>query len=114
MPEPSLDTLLQAIQQVQSTVGQFREEQTLVREEQTLVREELTRMRVDIMERIERLQDDVTNLRDDAFVTFARAERVERATRETTNGIGQELSGMHRQIRRLQDEVRILRGEHGA
>jgi predicted nucleic acid-binding Zn-ribbon protein len=107
MPEPSLDTLLQAIQQVQSTVGQFREEQTLVREE-------LTRMRVDIMERIERLQDDVTNLRDDAFVTFARAERVERATRETTNGIGQELSGMHRQIRRLQDEVRILRGEHGA
>jgi predicted nucleic acid-binding Zn-ribbon protein len=107
MPEPSLETLLQAIQQVQSTVGQFREEQTLVREE-------LTRMRVDIMERIERLQDDVTNLRDDAFVTFARAERVERATRETTNGIGQELSGMHRQIRRLQDEVRILRGEHGA
>jgi hypothetical protein len=107
MPEPSLETLLQAIQQVQSTVGQSREEQTLVREE-------LTRMRVDIMERIERLQDDVTNLRDDAFVTFARAERVERATRETTNGIGQELSGMHRQIRRLQDEVRILRGEHGA
>jgi predicted nucleic acid-binding Zn-ribbon protein len=107
MPEPSLDTLLQAIQQVQSTVGQFREEQTLVREE-------LTRMRVDIMARTERLQDDVTNLRDDAFVTFARAERVERATRETTNGIGQELSGMHRQIRRLQDEVRILRGEHGA
>jgi predicted nucleic acid-binding Zn-ribbon protein len=107
MPEPSLETLLQAIQQVQSTVGQSREEQTLVREE-------LTRMRVDIMARTERLQDDVTNLRDDAFVTFARAERVERATRETTNGIGQELSGMHRQIRRLQDEVRILRGEHGA
>ncbi len=97
----------------------FREELAGVREEQKRfleelagVREEQKRLRVDLMARMDRLQDDMSGLRDDAFVTYARVERVEKATREQIQGLAAEISGMHRQIRSLQDEVRILRGDH--
>ena len=122
MADPNFETLLGAIHGVKTSVEELRPLKASVDELRQNVaelrqnvdglREELTRTRVDVMDRIDRLQDEVTALRDEAFVTFSRAERVERVSRDTTSGLSAELSGMHRQIRRLQEEVRTLRGEH--
>ena len=112
MADPNFETLLHAIHEIKGSVGGLRQDFGGLRQDFDGLRQEQTRTRVDVMARIGRLQDEVTTLRDEAFVTFARAERVERVTRDTTRGFSDELSGMQRQIRRLQEEVRTLRGEH--
>lgn len=126
MAEPSSEILLSAIHAVQAGVdnlrrdfGELRQETTQLRQETTqlrqdvdTLRQEQTRTRVEVMARIDRLQDDLTSMRDESFVTYARAERVERVSSDAIRSLSDELSGMHRQIRRLQEEVRTLRGEH--
>jgi uncharacterized coiled-coil DUF342 family protein len=85
------------------------------------LRTEISALRVDVIARIDRLQDAVTAMRSDAFVSFQRSDRVEKAadnTREELNHTRQELralieevSGMHKQIYRLQTDIRRLKGE---
>ena len=78
------------------------------------LRSEVGRLRGDMMARMDRLQDGFNALRDDGTVNFARTDRVESITRgsaDEVRAMGVELSGMHRQIQRLQSDVRSLRGE---
>jgi predicted nucleic acid-binding Zn-ribbon protein len=69
---------------------------------------------VAVMERLDRLQNAITAIRDDIGVNFARASRaieVNDHTRAELRTLGSEVSGMQRQIQRLQSDVRELRGE---
>jgi hypothetical protein len=71
-------------------------------------------LRGDLMDRIDRLQDGVSGLRDDIGVNFARSDRVdERSTgiEREVRAVVLEVSAMHRQIQRLQTDVRTLKGE---
>ena len=74
----------------------------------------LTTLRSDLMEPMHRLQNSMTLLRDDISVNLAGVETVRRAndnTREELRALGDVVSAMHRQIHRLQTDVRELRGE---
>jgi predicted nuclease with TOPRIM domain len=78
------------------------------------LRGEVDRLRGDVMARMDRLQDGFNALRDDVTVNFGRTERSEsvvRASVDEVRAMGVELSGVHRQIQRLQSDVRHLRGE---
>lgn len=78
------------------------------------LRGEVDRLRGDVMARMDRLQDGFNALRDNVTVNFGRTERAEttvRASADEVRAMGIELSGMHRQIQRLQSDVRHLRGE---
>ncbi len=71
-------------------------------------------LRSDVMERIDRLQNVVTLIRDDVAVNFGSSSAVKLAndnTREELRALGDVVSAMHRQIQRLQTDVRELRGE---
>jgi chromosome segregation ATPase len=86
---------------------------------------ELIKTRSDIMARIDRLQDDVTSMRDDLWVTFNRADRIEKKVESNLDGsrdvlrshseqlrsLSDELGGVQRQIHHLQNEIRHLKGE---
>jgi hypothetical protein len=66
------------------------------------------------MDRMDRLQGTVTVLRDDISVNFAATERSERIAHGASAAVrlmAEQLSGMRRQIRKLQTEVRALRGD---
>jgi predicted nucleic acid-binding Zn-ribbon protein len=108
MSEPTLTDVLSAITTMQGSMTTMQGSIAQLRGE---FREELTRLRVDVMARIDRLQDDLTHFRDDNFVTYARVERLGETTQASVQGFEKEISGIHRQIRNLQDEVRQLRGE---
>lgn len=78
------------------------------------LRGELTQLRVDVMARMDRLQDTVTGMRDDIAVNFVRADRAVDAAEANARQVeilGREISGMQRQIQRLQSDVRTLKGE---
>ncbi len=73
-----------------------------------------TGLRADVMERIDRLQNAVTLIPDDIAVNFGSSSAVKLAndtTREELRALGDVVSAMHRQIQRLQTDVRELRGE---
>jgi len=70
--------------------------------------------RADVMERMGRLQNALTLIRDDIAVNFGASSAVKLAndnTREELRALGDVVSAMHRQIQRLQTDVRELRGE---
>jgi hypothetical protein len=72
------------------------------------------RVHTDVMDRIDRLQDTITTVRDEHAVNFGTAERAERIalnTREEVRAMGEQISAMVRQIRRLQSDIREIRGE---
>jgi uncharacterized coiled-coil DUF342 family protein len=74
---------------------------------------EIRSLRGDLMDRIDRLQDDVSSLRDDIGVNFARSDRVDdRSTgiEREVRAVVLEVSAMHRQLQRLQTDVRTLKG----
>jgi hypothetical protein len=78
------------------------------------LRGDVDRLRVDVMARMDRLQDGFNAVRDDVMVNVDRTDRVEaiaRASADEVRAMGAELSGIHRQIQRLQSDVRHLRGE---
>ena len=63
---------------------------------------------------MDRLQDLVTVIRDDITVNFGASEQVKRVadnTRDELRALSDVVSGMHRQIQRLQTQVRELRGD---
>ena len=97
-------TVLTAITQLQKDVAQLQRDVAQLQRE-------TTRLRTEFGDALERIQDSIRQLRDDAQATYARLERVEKTTAEQINGLIQEISVIHRQIRSLQEEVRILRGD---
>lgn len=74
----------------------------------------LGQLRAVVMERIDRLQDSMTAIRDDIAVNFGTADAAQRAndnTRSELRSLAEILTGMQRQIQRLQTDVRTLKGE---
>jgi len=81
---------------------------------QTRLEEGQVKLRVELMGRMDRLQDVITGLREDVAVNFGRADKAELAAhnvREEVRALGEVVSAMHRQIQRLQTDVRHLKGE---
>lgn len=79
-----------------------------------LLRSDVTLIRSDVMARMDRLQDSVTLIRDDIAVNYGSTSAVKLAndnTREELRALGDVVTAMHRQIQRLQTDVRELRGE---
>lgn len=83
-----------------------------------LLRGELAQTRTEMTTRMDRMQDAITALRDDVNVNYQRANRAEDVAQKGIDGmqsvyrhLSEEVAGMHRQIRRLQADVRMLRGE---
>ena len=75
---------------------------------------DLTRLRVDMMAGMDRLQDSLTAIRDDISTNYGTAEAAQRAndnTRTELRALGEVVSSLVRQIRRLDSEVRILKGD---
>jgi chromosome segregation ATPase len=80
-------------------------------------RQELTadidRLRFDLMERLDKHSAILTALQDDITVNFASADVAQRAndhTRQELRGLREMVSGMERQIRRLQERVAAIEG----
>ncbi len=121
MAEPSFQDLLTAVTAVCVEVGKVRTDVTQMQADMkqmqgdvTQMRGELTQLRVDVMDRIDRLQDALTLQKDDLVVNYGaadRAEKIARAAQEETRALGDIVTPMIRQIRRVQDDVRHPRGE---
>ena len=75
---------------------------------------QFTRLRADVMERVDRSQDVLTLQRDELTVNFSsgeRAERIAKAAQQEVSSLSEVIGAMHRQISRLQSDVRQLKGE---
>ena len=73
----------------------------------------LVRLRADVMDRIDRLQDALTVQQEEAVVNFAvadRAERIALSARDEARSMAEQLTAMMRIVRRLDSDVRQLRG----
>src|SRR5215472_36249 len=71
-------------------------------------------LRADLMTRLDRHAEMLNAIRDDVAVNFGTADAVKRAnenTREEVRALGDIVSGMHRQIHRLQTQMREVRGD---
>ena len=80
----------------------------------TQLRGDLTQLRVDLMARMDRLQDQLALQQDADIVNHGAAERAERIAMGASaevRAMGEQVSGMVRQIQRLQTDVRQLKGE---
>jgi phage shock protein A len=128
MAEPTIQDVLTAIAaltgevgkirtdvaQVRGDIAQLQGDVAQVRGDMSRFQNDVTQLRVAVMERIDRLQDALTLQRDELVVNYGAIERVERlarAAQEETRALGEMITPMIRQIRRLQDDVRTLRGE---
>ena len=75
----------------------------------TRLEAELTRLRADLVTRLERMGDSLTAIRDDIATNFGTAEQAQRAndnTRSELRSLNNVVMAMHRQIQRLQADVR--------
>jgi uncharacterized phage infection (PIP) family protein YhgE len=73
-----------------------------------------TSLRVDLMARMDRLQDGLTAIRDDIGVNIGAVEAGRRAndnTRDDLRTLGEQVSVMWKQLKRLQTDVREIRGD---
>ena len=71
-------------------------------------------LRTDLMGRMDRLQDALTVIRDDIGVNMGRADqghRVADNVRDELRALNDVVSGVIRQVQRLQSDVRGLRGD---
>jgi len=69
-------------------------------------------LRVDLMARMDRLADALTLIRDDIAVNMGAAEAMERAndnTRADLRTLGEQVSVMWKQIKRLQTDMREIK-----
>ena len=110
-------SLQQGQEALRGDVAVIHSELAGIKEHQEWLATDITRFRTDTMDRIDRLQDRVTvglsALQDDTIVTETaneRAERIALAVQAETRSLAEMITPMTRQIRRLQDEVRALRG----
>ncbi len=106
--------VMERVAQSHAEIDQPRAEMGKLRTEVGQLRAEMGRVCADVMGRIDRLQDKTTTMRDEDAVNFGAAERAERIalnTREEVRAMGEQISAMVRQIRRLQSDIREIRGE---
>ena len=71
-------------------------------------------LRVAVMARLDRVENTMTSVHDDLVVNLARTNRAHDAiehTREELRAVNQEVTMMWRRIRRLETEVREIRGD---
>ena len=113
-----ITTMRGDITSIQGDVATLQSDMVDVKDNQHQMASDITRFRTDIMDRIDRLQDsvttDVTQLRDETVVNYGATERVERmalAAQAETRALAVMVTPMVRQTRRLQDDVRDLRGD---
>jgi chromosome segregation ATPase len=74
----------------------------------------IAQLRTDVMGSLERLNNAVTGIRDDIAVNYYRAERAQTAadsTHDEQRQMGTEIAAMWRQIKRLESQVREIRGD---
>jgi chromosome segregation ATPase len=116
--EAGLSQLDVKLSQLEPRLGQLEAELGRLKAEQKSLRSdllaELGRTRSDIMERVERLENAVTLIRDDIAVNMGAVEAVERAndnTRADVRSLHEQMSIMWKQIKRLQTEMREIKGE---
>lgn len=75
---------------------------------------ELVQLRADLMARVDRVQNTLTSIRDDITVNMGRADHAHRAAdnvRDELRALSDVVTGVIRQVQRLQSDVRELRGE---
>ena len=75
--------------------------------------EELGRTRSALMARMDRLQEAPVSQHEADVVNFGAAERAERITKGAVDEgriLGEQFNALVRQVRRLEEEVRTLRG----
>jgi len=99
---------------LRADVTDLRADVTDLRADVTTLREGQTALRVDMMGRIERLENHITGIRDDIGVNMGRADRAHEAVvnaRSDVLHLSQELSIMWRQIKRLESDIRDIKGE---
>ena len=112
MSEPSgIDAKLDLILAEQARMAA---EQARMTAEQARMRSDFTDLRTALMDRMDRLQDALTVQKDDMIVPMSAAERAERiakAAQDDARTLGEMVMPMMRQIRRLQEDVRALKGE---
>ncbi|WP_428489012.1 hypothetical protein [Rhodopila sp.] len=101
--------------QAKLEAGQAKLEAGQAKLEETAIRQgdDLTRLRVDVMARMDRFQDSLTAIRDDISTNYGIADAAQRAndnTRLELRALGDVVSGLVRQIRRLDTDVRSLKG----
>lgn len=118
MADPTIQDVLTAVAGLRDVtageIASLRTDVTSLGTSVTSLREDMNKLRIDMMDRMDRLQDVLTVQRDELVVNYGAAERVEkiaRAAQEEVRTLGEMVTPMVRQIRRLQDEVRTLRGE---
>jgi len=88
------------------------QDETLGRFRADLV-DELGRTRSVLMARMDRLQDALVSQHEADVVNFGAAERAERIAKGAVDEgriLGEQFNALVRQVRRLEEEVRILRG----
>jgi vacuolar-type H+-ATPase subunit I/STV1 len=74
----------------------------------------LQRLRVEVMARIDAFQEAVISQREEAILSQGAAERAEtiaKSAQGEVRAIGEQVNSLIRQMRRLQAEIRQLRGE---
>jgi len=74
----------------------------------------IDRLRADLMARLDKHANQLNAIRDDIGVNFGTADAVRQAnenTRDEVRSLGDVVTGMQRQIQRLQTQVRELRGD---
>ena len=73
-----------------------------------------TTLRVDLMARMDRLDNRITGIHDDIIVNMGRVDHVDDAltnTRGDVRHLYREVGSMWRQFKRLESEIREIRGE---
>jgi methyl-accepting chemotaxis protein len=71
-------------------------------------------LRMDLSQRLDRQQDALTSIRDDISVAMGRADYAADLTknlRSEVQGLSDQLTAVVRQVRRLQTEMRELKGD---
>jgi len=103
-------------QAIRAELAQLRTELNEVHSEQGLLRDEIAHVRADlakVLERIEALELAVEGLKGDITVNYGDQQRVERIARsasEEVRALSEVVSGIRRQIHKLQSDVDTLRG----
>lgn len=111
------DQLRTGLSEVRSELTQVHTEQGQLRDELANLDASLARTRTDIMARIDSMQTELTLHVEARVVDFAAAERAERIAKDTqsqtaalVSSLSEQVNGMWRVVRRLESELRDLRG----
>ena len=106
--------ILAVLEKLESGQEQLRNGLEQLSNGQEQLSAELTRTRADLMARMDRLEDKFTAQREGEVVNLGiseRAERIAKGAQDEVRIMGEQVNAMFRQIRRLESDIRHLRGE---